>query len=342
MNRHERMSAALSGQPVDRTPVWFMRQAGRYLPEYRAVRERVTFLDLCRDPDLACEVTLQPIDRFDLDAAIVFSDILTIPEAMGCPVEFERGRGPELPHPVRSASDVDALRQPDVADALPVVPETLRRFKSARPEVPILGFAGAPFTLLCYMVEGGGSKEWLNAKKMLMSAPEVAQRLLDRLADLVGDYLQLQLDSGALAVQMFDTWAGILSPEDYRRWALPAAARALARVHGAPRIYYTRDTAPFLTWIPETGCDVVGLDWRMDMGAARRVLGDTPVQGNLDPVALYAPPAEVRRRVRAILDTAGPRGHVFNLGHGVLPTTPIEGVEAMIAEVKAGSPKVPR
>lgn len=336
MNAYQRMSAALTGQPVDRTPVWFMRQAGRYLPEYRAVRERVSFLELCRDADLACEVTLQPIDRFGLDAAIVFSDILTIPEAMGCPVEFEGGKGPVLPQPVRTAADVDALKQPDVADALPVVPETLKRFRAARPDIPILGFAGAPFTLLCYMVEGSGSKDWLQTKRMLFGAPDVAQRLLDRLADMVGDYLQLQIDSGALAVQMFDTWAGVLSPEDYRRWALPAATRALSRVKGAPRIYFTRDTSPFLPWITETGADAFGLDWRIEIAAARKVLGDRPVQGNLDPVALYAPPAEIRRRVRAILDAAGPVGHVFNLGHGVLPTTPIEGVEAMIAEVKAG------
>lgn len=334
MDAHQRMKAALEGRPVDRAPVWFMRQAGRYLPEYRAVRAKVSFLDLCRDPDLACEVTLQPVRRFGLDAAIVFSDILTIPEAMGCPVEFEAGGGPVVPHPIRSADDLRALRQPDVAEALPVLPETLRRFRRACPEVPILGFAGAPFTLLCYMVEGGGSRNWLHTKQMLFGAPELADALLGRLADLVGDYLQLQLESGALAVQMFDTWAGILSPEDYRRFALPAAARAFARVKGGPRIYYTRDVSPFLPWLGETGADVFGLDWRVDVAAARRVLGAAPVQGNLDPVALYAPPEEIRRRVHAILDAAGPVGHVFNLGHGVLPTTPIEGVEAMIAAVK--------
>lgn len=336
MNAHERMRAALTGQPVDRTPVWFMRQAGRYLPEYMEVRSRVSFLELCGDSDLACEVTCQPIDRFGLDAAIVFSDILTIPEAMGCPVEFHPGKGPLLPQPIRSAADIAALSMPDVADVLPIVPETLRKFAAARPDVPILGFAGAPFTLLCYMVEGSGSKNWLSVKQLLFTAPQAAQRLLDMLADMVGDYLKLQLDSGALAVQMFDTWAGILSPEDYRRWALPAAARAMSRVQGGPKLYFTRDSSPFLDVLAETGADAIGLDWRVDIGRARAVLGDMPVQGNMDPVALYAPPAEIRRRVRRILDAAGPVGHVFNLGHGVLPTTPIEGVEAMVAEVKAG------
>ena len=334
MTEYQRLAAALRGQEVDRAPVWFMRQAGRYLPEYMAVRKEVGFLELCGDSDLACQVTLQPIDRFGLDAAIVFSDILTIPEAMGCEVTFEKGMGPRLPNPVRTAADVAALKQPDVADALPIVPETLRKFQAARPNIPILGFTGAPFTLLCYMVEGSGSKDWLTAKRMLFADPETAQTLLNRLADIVGDYLQLQVDAGAAAVQMFDTWAGVLSVEDYRRWALPAAQRALARVSGAPRIYFTRDTSPFLPWIAETGADVIGLDWRVDIPRARAILGDLPIQGNMDPVALYAPKEDIQRRVHRILTDAGPRGHVFNLGHGVLPTTPISGVEAMIEAVK--------
>jgi len=336
MTEYERLLGALKGQPVDRTPVWFMRQAGRYLPEYMAIRKEVSFLELCGDSDLACEVTLQPIDRFGLDAAIVFSDILTIPEAMGCPVTFEKGMGPRLPEPVRTAADVRALVRPDVADALSVVPRTLKTFRAARPHIPILGFTGAPFTLLCYMVEGSGSKNWLAAKGLLFEQPELAKTLLDMLADVVGDYLQLQIDSGAAAVQMFDTWAGALSVEDYRRWALPAAQRALSRVQGAPRIYFTRDTSPFLPWIAETGADVIGLDWRVDIRRARAVLGDLPVQGNMDPVALYAPKEDIQRRVRRILTEAGPLGHVFNLGHGVLPTTPISGVEAMIEAVKQG------
>jgi uroporphyrinogen decarboxylase len=334
MDRTERLLAALHGKPVDRPPVWFMRQAGRYLPEYMAVRSRVSFLDLCGDADLAAEVTIQPIDRFDLDAAIVFSDIMTVPEAMGMEVVFEPGRGPVLPEPIRTSADLSRLHRPDVAEALPVVPKTLATFMAARPGVPILGFAGSPFTLLCYMVEGSGSKTWQQTKTMLFQAPELAVRVLNDLADVVGDYLQAQVDAGAAAVQMFDTWAGILSREDYERFALPAAARALARVKGAPRIYFTRDSAPFLDVLTQTGADVIGLDWRLDMAAARSVLGSVPVQGNLDPMALYAPAAEIRRRVHRICDAAGPLGHVFNLGHGVTPQTPITGVEAMVAAVK--------
>ncbi len=336
MTEYERLLGALRGEEVDRAPVWFMRQAGRYLPEYMAIRKEVSFLELCGDSDLACEVTLQPIDRFGLDAAIVFSDILTIPEAMGRTVTFEKGMGPRLPDPVRTAADVASLKRPDVADALDVVPRTRKTFRAARPSIPIRGSTGAPFTLLCYMVEGSGSKNWLAAKALLFEQPEVAKALLDLLADVVGDYLQLQIDSGAAAVQLFDTWAGALSVEDYRRWALPAAQRALARVSGAPRIYFTRDTSPFLPWIAETGADVIGLDWRVDIPRAREVLGDLPIQGNMDPVALYAPKDDIQRRVRRILREAGPRGHVFNLGHGVLPTTPISGVEAMIEAVKQG------
>jgi len=334
MDRHRRLAAALRGEPVDRPPIWFMRQAGRYMAEYREIRKTVSFPELCNDADLATEVTLQPVDRFGVDAAIVFSDILTIPEAMGMELVWESGHGPRLPDPVRSRADVDALTQPDVADALPVVPATLKKFQQQRPEVPILGFAGAPFTLLCYMVEGSGSKNWLEVKKMLFSDPDTAQHLLSRLADIVGDYLQSQVEAGAAGVQIFDTWAGILSVDDYDRFALPAAQRALARVRGAPRIYFTRDSSPFLERLEQTEADVIGLDWRVDLGRAREVLGRLPVQGNLDPVALYAPVDDIRARVHRICQQAGPLGHVFNLGHGVLPTTPIEGVEAMVAAVK--------
>ncbi len=330
---NDRLQRVLRGEPVDRPPVWFMRQAGRYLPEYRAVRAGTTFLGMCRSPDLACEVTVQPVVRFGLDAAIVFSDILVVLEAIGREITFEAGEGPRILEPVRSASDAASLRRPDVADALPVVPQTFARFKKILPEVPILGFAGAPFTLLCYLVEGSGSKEWAHVKRLLWSDPVTARSILDLLADVVGDYLELQASTGAAAVQMFDTWAGVLSPEMYREFALPAAQRALARVKSAPRIYYTKDSAPVLDQLRSTGADVIGLDWRVDLGKARKVLGDVKVQGNLDPVALFAPEAEIRRQVRQILTAGGP-GHIFNLGHGILPETPISGVEAMVDEVK--------
>lgn len=330
----ERVRRAFASEPVDRPPVWFMRQAGRYLPEYRAVRARMSFEALCRDAEAACEVTLQPIDRFGLDVAIVFSDILTVPEAMGLEVLFDTGHGPQLSPVVRTPDDIRRLVHPDVSQSLQIVPETLRLFAKARPEIPIFGFAGAPFTLFCYMVEGRGSKDWMHAKRLLWSEPTLATELLGRIADTVGDYLQLQIDSGAAAVQMFDTWAGILSVDDYRRFALPAAQRALSRVKGAPRMYFMRDSSAVLHHLRETGADAFALDWCADLGHARAVLGDVPVQGNLDPVALFAPEATIREKVRGIIDAAGARGHIFNLGHGVLPETPIAGVEAMIDEVK--------
>lgn len=330
--KHERLRRALSGlAPLDRVPVWFMRQAGRYLPEYRAVRQRASFLDLCGSAELACEVTIQPIDRFDLDAAIVFSDILVVPQAMGVPVRFDEGHGPQL-QPI-GPSEVSRLLRPDVATALPTAPATIRAFRAARPDVPILGFAGAPWTLLCYLAEGGGSKDWARAKAWLASDPASAQALLDLLADVVGDHLQQQVEAGAAAVQIFDTWAGALDADDFRRFAAPAMARALARVRGAPRIVYTKDAGAFLPWLPECGGDVVGLDWRADAAFARHVLGPVPLQGNLDPDALHAPAEAIRRKVHAILAGTGGVGHVFNLGHGVKPSTPIEGVQSMIDAV---------
>nr|MBA2320864.1 uroporphyrinogen decarboxylase [Deltaproteobacteria bacterium] len=242
---------------------------------------------------------------------------------------------PRLPSPVRTAADAATLGDPSGHSALSTAPEVIRRFVAARPEVPILGFAGAPFTLLCYLVEGKGSKDWVETKKLLYREPALAGALLDRLADAVGDHLQAQVDAGAAAVQMFDTWAGALSVHDYRKWALPAARRALARVRGAPTLYFTKDSAPFLPMLPETGADAIGLDWRVDLAAARKILGSIPVQGNLDPTVLYAPPDEIRAQVRRVLREGGGRGHVFNLGHGILPDAPVSGVEVMVETVKA-------
>ncbi|MCB9665504.1 MAG: uroporphyrinogen decarboxylase [Alphaproteobacteria bacterium] len=333
---HERLARALAGEAVDRVPAWLMRQAGRYLPEYREVRARVSFLELCRDADLACEVTIQPLDRFPLDAAIVFSDILTVPEALGQPVEFTAGHGPVLADPVRDRAGIAALRRGQ--GHLPVAAETIRRFRAARPEVPILGFAGAPLTLLFYMVEGSGSRDWVHAKRFLYADPEAARQLLDLLADVVGEHLQAQVEAGAAAVQLFDTWAGALPAEDVRRFALPAAARALSHVRGAPRIYFAKDAAPFVASLPEVGAEAYGVDGRMDLAEARRALGDLPVQGNLDPVLLHAPRDTIVARTRAVLEAGGGRGHVFNLGHGLLPTTPIEGVQAMLETVRAWRP----
>ncbi len=333
-DRNSLIARALRGEQVERPPVWFMRQAGRYMAEYRAVREKVSFVDLCNSPDLCVEVTCQPVDRFGVDAAIIFSDILPVLQAIGRDFHLVKGKGPVVPDPVRTTSDVASLRRPDVADALPVVPKAIKLFREVRPDTPILGFAGAPFTLFCYLVEGGSSKNWEYPKRMLYEAPDQARHILNLLADVVGDYLQAQIDAGAVAVQIFDTWAGTLSQEDFKAFALPATQRALARVKGAPRIFFSKDMAPYLHLVKQTGADAFGIDWRTDMRIARKALGDAPVQGNLDPLALYAPTDQIRARVRATIEAAGPRGHVFNLGHGVLPTTPLAGVDAMIDEVK--------
>ncbi len=326
---------ALRGEPVPRPPVWFMRQAGRYLPEYRAVRAKVSFLELCHNPELACEVTLQPLRRFGFDAGIIFSDILLPLEAMGAALTFRPGEGPRIHNPVRSRSDVAALKPIDPVVHLPAPLEAIAMADAAA-DVPILGFAGAPFTLACYLIEGSGSKNWTTVKGLMWSDPEAFGALLDALAEMVSTHLQAQLDAGAAAVQMFDTWAGVLAPEDFRRWALPAARKALEGVSGTT-LYFTRDASPFLPWLPEIGASAVGLDWRVDMARARAVLGDLPVQGNLDPIALHAPAAEIARRVRRIIAAAGPAGHVFNLGHGCIPSTPIAGVQAAVDAVKAWS-----
>lgn len=326
---------ALAGEEVPRPPVWMMRQAGRFLPEYRAIRKEVSFLELCHDPSLACEVTLQPLRRFGFDAGIIFSDILLPLEAMGCPLEFGKGMGPRFTEPLRTRADIDALKP---FDPLRDLPEPMRAIEltTKAAGVPILGFAGAPFTLACYLIEGRGSKNWIEPKKMMMTDPEAFGTLLDKLAVAVGDHLQAQVDAGAAAVQLFDTWAGVLSPDDYARWALPAAAKALERVKGAPTLYFTRDTAPFLHLIQGVGADGYGIDWRCDIGRARAALGaDVPVQGNLDPIALYGTPEDVTRRVHSIIEKAGPRGHVFNLGHGITPKTPIENVTAAVEAVRS-------
>lgn len=324
---------ALASEPVERPPVWFMRQAGRYLPEYHTVRNTTDFLGLCRSPELAAEVTLQPLRRFKLDASIVFNDILVPAAAMGMDLKFVKGSGPVFSDPLQSPADIGRLKTPTVDGDMPHVLDTIRILVD-QIDVPLFGFAGAPFTLAAYMIEGGGSKQFLEVKRFMFHYPEAFSALLERLADIVGEYLQAQVDAGCSAVQLFDTWAGCLSPEDYRRFALPAARKALASVSGVPRLYFTKDSSPFLPWLRETGADALALDWRTHIGAARSVLGDIPVMGNLDPILLYAPPAEIRSRVHRIIEAAGPRGHVFNLGHGVLPTTPIEGVEAMVSSVR--------
>ena len=319
-----------------------MRQAGRYLPQYRAVRSQTTFLGLCKTPDLACEVTLQPIDEFGMDAAILFSDILVPLEAMGMRLEFTE-EGPKLPDTVRDAAAIDRLVVPDPEEKTGFVMEAIRRIKKALGgRVPLIGFAGAPLTLAAYAVEGGGSTQYTNLKRLLHATPADAHRLLEKLADTVALYLEAQLAAGAEALQLFDTWAGILAPPEFREFAARHASAVFsklrasptwARTGGVPLVYFVNGGFPFLEEMRAVGPDVVGLDWKMDIGMARARLGATPVQGNLDPTILFSEPAVIERRVKEILAAAGPVGHVFNLGHGVLPPTNPEHVRAMVEAV---------
>jgi uroporphyrinogen decarboxylase len=329
-----------------------MRQAGRYLPEYREVRRNVSFLDLCRRPDLAAEVSLQPFRRFQPDGVIFFSDILIPIAAMGAKVEFGDG-GPELPEPVRSASDVGRLHRFDPSGAVAFTGEILAALRSAVGEkAAVLGFAGAPWTLATYLIEGGGSRSFAVIKQMMGRDPETLRRLLDLLADVVGDVLSFQIASGAQAVQLFDTWAGELTARDYRAWALPAAARAISRIRraphpgplppgegaeGAPVILFVNGCGHLLEAMAESGADVLSVDWRVSLREARRRAPGLALQGNLDPGLLLGPPEEVTRRVADLVAETNGRAHIVNLGHGVLPETPIESVGAFFDAVKNGA-----
>jgi uroporphyrinogen decarboxylase len=330
-------------EPVQRAPVWLMRQAGRYLPSYRAVRSKVGFLELCKTPDLACEVTLAAVRDLDVDAAILFSDILVPVEAMGMEVRFTEEHGPELPGALRSAAEIDRLRVADPELELGFVMEAVRRIKRGlAPGVALIGFSGAPFTLATYMVEGGTSKNFIETKKLLLADPAAGRRLLDRIADQVVSYLVAQVGAGCQALQLFDTWAGILAPADFDLWAGPYAARVLAEVRtrcpGVPLIYFVNGSGALLERMGKLGADVIGLDWKVDLGDARARLGSAvAVMGNLDPVLLFGPVAQMEARVRQIFAAnAGRPGHVFNLGHGILPGTPVATVQAMVAAVKRG------
>ena len=332
-------------EQVERTPVWIKRQAGRYLPEYRALRANADFLTCCRTPELACEITLQPVRRLDVDAAILFSDILVPLPGMGVEVTFNPG--PHLARPVRSAGDVDALRVPDAREATPFVLDAIRLLRrELSPTVPLIGFAGAPFTMATYLVEGGGSKHFEAIKGLLFSDPPTAHALLACCADTVASLLAEQVRAGAQAAMLFDTWAGLLGPADYRAFALPYVRRVFDRVAdvaaelgvGVPRIYYAGNAAGWLPACRDTGATVIGLDWRMDLGPARAALGPSlAVQGNLDPAVLLGPPDQIRQRARLVLEEAGPLGHVFNLGHGILPQTPPEHARVLVDAVREWS-----
>jgi uroporphyrinogen decarboxylase len=327
-------------EPVERPPVWMMRQAGRYLPQYRAVRERADFLTMVGTPELAVEVTLQPVDVLGVDAAIIFSDILVVPQAMGMTLTVEDGVGPRFHDPLRSAADFGRLHDVDSDDGLRHVLDAVqlaRRELAGR--VPLIGFAGAPWTLMSYMIEGGGSKSFSLAKRLLVEDPTRAHELLGRLADIVGKFLVAQVKAGAQVVQLFDSWAGALGPRDFREFVLPYLSQAarLAGTAGAPVIVFTPGSGWALEEIARaTSADVVGVDWQTDAADARRRLPSALVtlQGNLDPCWLYAPPPLIRERTHRMLDDFGGRAHIANLGHGILPDIPVAHARAFVEAVQ--------
>ena len=318
-----------------------MRQAGRYLPEYRKLRLRHSILELCHDPDLAAEITIQPIERLGVDAAIIFADILLPFEALDLGLSFTTGEGPHIARPIGTAADVSGLPRVDPETELGYVLEAIRRVRrSLRSDVALIGFAGAPFTLASYAIEGGTSRTFTKTKRFMYEAPDTWHLLLDQFADLVGRYLAAQARAGAQALQLFDSWVGCLSPSDYRTYVEPHSRRALTRAAeaGVPLIHFGTGTATFLTDFASAGGDVISVDWRIPLDAARlRIGAQQAIQGNLDPAALLAPPAERSRQVRDILARAGKRpGHIFNLGHGILPETDPGAVRAVVDLVHAG------
>jgi uroporphyrinogen decarboxylase len=333
-----RFLRACRREPTDCTPVWLMRQAGRYLPEYRALRARHGFLELCKTPALAAEVTLLPIRRFPVDAAILFADILLIVESMGAGLEFAKGDGPVIHHPVRTRDDVARLARVAPATALPFVLETIHRVRvELAGRVPLIGFAGAPFTLASYLVEGRGSRHYVHTKTLMYRDPQAWHALMEHLAEATVDYVRAQVAAGVEAVQLFDSWVGCLGPDDYRSYVLPHMRATLGAVatFGVPVIHFGTGTGALLELMRDAGGDVIGLDWRVDLADAWRRLGsEVGVQGNLDPVALFAPVDEIRRQVARVVErAAGRHGHVFNLGHGVLPETPVAHVAAVVDAV---------
>lgn len=330
-------------EPVERTPVWMMRQAGRYLPEYRAIREKTDFLTLCKTPELAAEVSIQPVDIIGVDACIIFSDILVVPEAMGMELIVEEGKGgPRFPHPLRSRDDIAKLRMFDPNRELKYVMDALRLTrKNLHGRVPLIGFSGSPWTLATYMVEGKGSKNFRRIKELIYSNPQDVHTLLDKLARIVASYLSAQVEAGAQAVQIFDTWGGILPPDEFKEFSLRYIDQVLQLLkrNSAPVIVFCKDCGHSLEAIADIRPDVIGLDASVDIGKARMMVGSyVALQGNLDPTMLYAPPERIRAGVKKILERYGRgSGHIFNLGHGILPDVPVEHAKAFVQAVKEES-----
>ena len=346
--QNDRFLRALQRLPVDRTPVWIMRQAGRYLPEYRAIRAQAgDFMTLCQTPELACEVTLQPLRRYPLDAAIIFSDILTIPDAMGLGLHFVAGEGPKFEHPVTSVEAIRRLPRPDVADSLRYVTDAVSLTRrEIGGKVPLIGFSGSPWTLATYMIEGGSSKTFGKAKRMLYQEPAAAHELLGKLADTVTDYLNAQIEAGAQAVQIFDTWGGALSFDAYREFSLRYMQRiveGLTREHEGrpvPVILFSKSCNTQLEALAASGCDALGVDWTITLAEARQRVGRrVALQGNMDPAILLSDPDVIRREAKRTLESFGPgEGHVFNLGHGITPEVDPDHLGALLEAVQEFSP----
>jgi uroporphyrinogen decarboxylase len=337
---NDRFLRACRRQPVDATPVWFMRQAGRYMPEYRALREKYSLLTLCRTPELAVEVTLQPVRALGVDAAILFSDLLLPLAPLGIPFDFQAGEGPVIGRPLRSRGDIEALHGFDPRQELEMVLDAIRLLRGElRDKVPLIGFAGAPFTLASYAIEGGHSNNFGLTKALMYSDPEAWHRLAALLADVVGDYLRAQVEAGVDALQVFDSWIGALDAQDYREFVLPHVRALFDKVRdaGVPLIHFGTGTGHLLSLQRDAGGDVIGIDWRTPLDEGWRAVGEgTAVQGNLDPTLLLGPRERLLRRVDEVLRRAAGRpGHIFNLGHGILPATPVDNVRAVVEHVHA-------
>ncbi len=340
------MMKAARCEPAERVPIWLMRQAGRYMAEYRAVRERMTFLELCKNPPLCAEVMLVAVERLGVDAAIIFADLLPILEPMGLELAFTAHEGPVIRNPVRSAEDVEGVRELTDLDPLAFVLETVRLTRAGLDErLPLIGFAGAPFTLASYAIEGGSSRTYRHVKTLMYNDPGAWHALMNRLARAVAAYLNGQIAAGAQLVQLFDSWVGCLGPDDYRDYVLPHTRAAVEAIQpGAPVIHFATGNPALLPLLSEAGGTVIGVDWRVRLDDAWRTVGhDKAVQGNLDPAVLLATPAEIRRRAQVVLAESGGRpGHIFNLGHGVLPQTPVENAIALVEAVHEFGASEPR
>jgi uroporphyrinogen decarboxylase len=330
--------------PTDRTPIWIMRQAGRYLPEYRAIRKKHDFLTMCKTPELAAEVTIQPVDIIGVDAAIIFSDILVIPEAMGMHLQINEGRGPVFSDPIKSAKDLAKLKDPDPNTELKFVMDAISLTKKElNGIVPVIGFAGAPWTILTYMVEGQGSKSFSKVKKLIYGNPKLAHNLLDKITSATAAYLSAQIEAGANLVQIFDTWAGILSPRDYQVFALRYIYQLIKDIKrkDEPVIYFPKGVHYLFHELKLCGADAISVDWTLELEKVRRKIGDkVAIQGNLDPTVLYADPSFIKREARKVMESFGKgNGHIFNLGHGILPDIDPENVKELVKYVKEKSKK---